>query len=137
MTESESVNDDDYGDMTLVVKHYADTDLDTSNDIDQVSLSDKVSIWSEYTLAIEVTPSISCFELYIAFYSIAFATFLAFKILPTETRSCISHLCRLNCQRTCIVTFKPAEALVCHRRKTRMEIDVILNTALDELLDEK
>jgi hypothetical protein len=83
-TESETDCDEDNYDEPLAVRHYTHTGTSTElNLLEDLSLS---SSPGEESLS-----SISGFELYIAFYSMALLTFLALKSLPLEARSCTSQ----------------------------------------------
>ena len=116
-TESETDNDEgeDDDDELLVVRHYdylsistACVELDLLEDL-SICCGD-VSIMSLSSLSREGNQSMSGFELYIAFYSVAFITFLALETLPIETRSCITHLCGSDFRKYRIY-FQPAESL--------------------------
>jgi hypothetical protein len=116
-TESETDNDEaeDDDNKQLVVRHF--DYMSTLTECVELDLLDDVSVCCSdlppMSLSSELREgslSISGFELYIAFYSVALFTFLALEILSRETRRCIYHLCESDC-RKCRKSFQPAEGL--------------------------
>jgi hypothetical protein len=114
-TENETDDDEDRDDEPLAVKHYRD--LSTTIDCDDLDLSEDVSNCddSEYVsppspVLRECSQSISGFDVYIAFYSIALVIFLALKTLPIDTRGCTTQLYGSRSMKS-RESFQPAEAL--------------------------
>jgi hypothetical protein len=97
-TESETDDDEDHDDEPFVVKPYMDLsttiacdDLDLMYDASLCSCSESITLLSPASR--QCSPSISGFDVYIAFYSIALVTFLALETLPIDLRGCTTHLC--------------------------------------------
>ena len=97
-TESETDDDEDHDDEPFVVKQYMDLsttiaydDLDLTDDASLCSGSESVTLLSPASR--DCSPSISGFDVYVAFYSIALVFFMALKIMSIDTGGCTTHLC--------------------------------------------
>lgn len=102
-TESETDDDVDHDDEPLVVKHHY-MDLSTMIACDDPDLTGDTTLCSDSESGTllspasrESSPSISGFDVYIAFYSIALVTFVALKTLPIDLRGRTTHLC-VSCE---------------------------------------
>ena len=112
-TDYDEAEEDD--DKQLVVRHF--DYMSTSTECVELDLLEDLSVccndvstMSLSSVSREGSLSISGFELYIAFYSVALVTSLALKILPRETSRCINHLCESD-YRKYRISFQPAEGL--------------------------